>query len=261
MGRKWIIFLAILLLINSFFLLYSVYEKQNADNTISQQSKRIYELDRQVMLLEKQNKQQKQQIVKYEETISDLSDKLEILVTFKDAGFKTPDPVSDIRQLLELADNIPYGSPFKSGHTYTSMYGNRDESTFGGSPNGHHKGVDIVPKKWSDKTVRATAKGEIVDFGVSEVMGKYVVFETSSGYRLKYAHLNTIYWQDVENRTVKHVPISKGDKIGIMGNTGTWSTGEHLHLEIHVLDTETDTYKELNPWRIIEYIGGDYNNG
>ena len=245
----------VMLLVCSISLLLCVNNLEQANDKIDELDKVIG--NQAIMILEKNTviSNLKNENNDYKKTISDLTDKLEILVTFKDAGF-TSSSISETRRLLELADNIPYGSPFKNGHRYTSMYGSRDESVFGGSPNGHHKGVDIIPLKPNDTTVRATANGEIVDFGVSEVMGKYIVFETSSGYRLKYAHLKTIYWQDVPNKQVKNIPISKGDKLGIMGNTGTWSTGSHLHLEIHVLDSDSETYKELNPWRIIEFIGG-----
>lgn len=215
-------------------------------------------IDEQQLLMDSDQliiKSLKQHNQELEQQLSELTDKMEILVTFKDAGFNGR-TVDDIRQLLELADNIPYGSPFKSGHSYTSYYGRRDETTYGGQPNGHHKGVDIVPKDWSDQTIRATANGQIVDFGESTVLGKYIVFETNTGYRIKYAHLRTIFWQDTENQIVKGVNISKGDRLGLMGSTGTWSTGPHLHFELHVYNNDTETYTEVNPWRIIEYIGG-----
>lgn len=253
--KGWVIVLSTLLLLTITFNYASMKTIDKLNQTLDEQSMLIYYRDAQIFTLEEEISNLQNQNKTYKNTISELNSKLEILITFKDAGLSGQN-VDDIRQLLELADNIPYGSPFKHGHKYTSMYGNRDESTFGGSPNGHHKGVDIIPLRWSDKTILATANGEIVDFGYSEVMGKYIVFETSEGYRLKYAHLETIFWQDLEERKVKNIPIKKGEKLGIMGNTGTWSTGAHLHLEIHVYDSETKTYKELNPWRIIEFIGG-----
>ena len=42
--------------------------------------------------------------------------------------------------------------------------------------------------------------------------------------RALYAHLETAY----EPATVK-----KGDPIGVCGNTGSWSTGRHLHFEVY----------------------------
>jgi murein DD-endopeptidase MepM/ murein hydrolase activator NlpD len=199
---------------------------------------------------------QQQQITSLKKDLLTLTSKLEIVTTFKDAGLKGK-TITEIRTLLTLADNIPYGSPFKHGHRYTSMYGPRDESMFGGAPSGHHQGVDIIPLKADDFNILATANGEIIDFGYSTTMGKYIIFQTEGGYRIKYAHLNTIFWQDVENQKVKDIKIKKGTRIGIMGNTGTWTTGAHLHLEIHVFDQNKQGYVELNPWRIIEFIGGE----
>lgn len=210
----------------------------------------ITEKKEQIDVLEKDYERKK-------EEISEITDKMDILVTFKDAGLKSQS-VSDIRNLLDIANRVPYGSPFKSGHYLTSYYGERDELNFGGSPNGHHAGVDIKPKEKHDTIIRSTADGEIVDFGISETLGKYIVFETEGGYRMKYGHLDTIFWQDAEKQTVKDIPIKKGDKLGIMGSTGSWSTGPHLHLEMHY--QKDDDYVELNPRRILEYIGG-YEKG
>jgi len=149
---------------------------------------------------------------------------------------------------------VPYGSPFKHGHRYTSMYGPRDEQIYGGAPTGHHKGVDIVPLVPSDTIINATADGTIVDFGYSDTLGKYIVFETEGGFQLKYAHLSTIFYQSDEGEVIG-VKIQRGERLGRMGGTGSWSTGPHLHFEVHVLNAD-GVYVELNPWRIIEFIGG-----
>ena len=42
--------------------------------------------------------------------------------------------------------------------------------------------------------------------------------------RALYAHLKTAYAPST---------VQKGDPIGVCGNTGSWSTGRHLHFELH----------------------------
>lgn len=93
-----------------------------------------------------------------------------------------------------------------------------------------HKGIDMVGL--DDKTVYAPCDGVI---GASTIVtnkasitwewGNYVRIDTSDGLWWSYfAHLETRF-------VTKGQKVKKGDKIGIMGNTGK-STGAHLHLEV-----------------------------
>lgn len=93
-----------------------------------------------------------------------------------------------------------------------------------------HKGIDMVGL--DDKTVYAPCDGVI---GASTIVtnkskitwewGNYVRIDTSDGLWWSYfAHLETRF-------VAKGQKVKKGDKIGIMGNTGK-STGAHLHLEV-----------------------------
>ena len=53
-------------------------------------------------------------------------------------------------------------------------------------------------------------------------MGNTVTIK-GQGKTIYYAHLDT---------TEAQGPVKKGDIIGTCGNTGSWSTGPHLHLEV-----------------------------
>jgi len=185
-------------------------------------------------------------------TLDDMRNKMALLMTFRESGIQSTS-TEEVKELLELASQMPFGSPFEGGHIVTSAFGVRDERWFGGD--GKHEGIDIIPATWEHPPIVYTrADGQIIDYGVSKVYGKYVLFENESGtYRMLFGHLKTIYYQNLENGAVKNVPLKAGTRIGIMGNTGITS-GPHLHYEIHV-KTKTGEYVQLNPEEIIDFVG------
>ena len=75
--------------------------------------------------------------------------------------------------------------------------------------------------------IYAIASGTIVDSGYNAANGNYIVIRhataNSKTYYSFYCHLDKIY-----NKTT----VSKNEAIGVMGTTGTASTGVHLHLAI-----------------------------
>lgn len=193
---------------------------------------------------------------------AELLEKMEIIVAFRQAGIANHElSIEDVRELLELTNSVPYGSPFASGHWVSSPFGLRDESQIKG--NNYTEGIDLVGKH-GDRIARTTADGVIIDFGYSDVYGKYIVVEHPGGFRTKYSHLSKIFYQD-EAGNVKGVQLHKGDKIGVMGNTGrcfseNGGDGSHLDYRIFIkkaLDKET-IWKPLNPTAILAYTGGEY---
>ena len=156
-----------------------------------------------------------------------LTENLRLLVTFLDAGID-----KDLAEMQELVASMPYGSPFKSGHRVTDNYGFRDETWFDGD--GVHSGLDLVPLQYGDNAIHTTVDGRIIDYGISDIYGKYIVFEnTAQDVRIIYAHLATIYWQN-DDHEVKGIDIPAGTKIGWMGATGL-ANGPHLHYELRTL--------------------------
>ena len=100
-----------------------------------------------------------------------------------------------------------------------------------------HKGGDYVTLQ--DKNIYAPCDGEIgsstrVYTGKTAEWGNYVRFDFP--YNAKYY---SMFFCHLASRSVKKgQTIKRGDKLGIMGNTGK-STGPHLHLEIRLKGTST----------------------
>lgn len=95
----------------------------------------------------------------------------------------------------------------------TSKYGPRWGRT--------HRGIDIVSK---NRDIKAADSGKVIFAGTESSYGKVVKIDHGNGYVTVYAHLSSI-------NVKKGEAVQKGDKIGVMGNTGN-STGVHLHFEI-----------------------------
>lgn len=88
-----------------------------------------------------------------------------------------------------------------------------------------HSGVDFEAKLGDE--VMASAEGMVEDVFDSE-MGRCVIINHRDGFKTMYANLG-------EDTTLKKGDkVSKGDKIGMIGNTalGDISEGEHLHFEM-----------------------------
>lgn len=86
----------------------------------------------------------------------------------------------------------------------------------------YHLGVDMVG---SDDSVFATSNGVVVKSGWNNANGNYIVIQHDlSGKTIYsfYAHLSS---REVSVGTT----VLKGQKIGIVGNTGSSSRGKHLH--------------------------------
>ncbi|GAE27128.1 hypothetical protein JCM9140_3245 [Halalkalibacter wakoensis JCM 9140] len=108
--------------------------------------------------------------------------------------------------------------------TITSTFGPR--ATFGGRM---HNGIDIGKNgRTGDVPVVAVQDGTVVRSYYSSSYGNTVIIAHQVDGRLVttlYAHL--------ENREVSNGQrVSKGQRLGLMGNTGR-SFGPHLHFEVH----------------------------
>lgn len=101
-----------------------------------------------------------------------------------------------------------------NGGIISSFYGQRWGS--------FHYGIDI--SRTDDYDILAADNGVIIYAGWRDGYGKTVIIDHGNGYETLYAHLSII---DV---TIGET-IAKGQKIGIMGNTGR-TTGTHLHFEV-----------------------------
>lgn len=203
--------------------------------------------------LNKTNNEERKVVEDLEKLIKTLNRDLKLIYTFAKTGIQA-ETIDEVRKLLDLASNLPIGSPFKGDFTVTSPFGARNEEEWGGD--GRHFGIDIIPKTGNSRAeIFTTASGKIIEFGVSDTYGKYIIYETDFGYRMKYAHLSTIFYQ-ADDGQVKDIHLEKNVRIGRMGDTG-FSFGAHLHLEIHIWNELLQEYQQLDPEEILYYIDNE----
>lgn len=88
-----------------------------------------------------------------------------------------------------------------------------------------HAGIDIG--KGYGAPIVASDGGVVVESRKSSGYGWKVVIDHGNGFRTLYAHMEP---QDV--KVLVGQEVAQGDLIALMGSNG-WSTGPHLHFEIH----------------------------
>lgn len=131
--------------------------------------------------------------------------------------------------ITDLVDYIPVGNPFESEWYLTSRFGS--DAGFGGNPRRAHQGQDIVP--YGSWTIHPVAPGTVVDIGIGQFEGKWILIEHNEYVRTKVMHLEKIFYTALPGEEVTEVT-----NLGVMGNTG-YSDGAHLHIEIHVFNGES----------------------
>jgi murein DD-endopeptidase MepM/ murein hydrolase activator NlpD len=105
----------------------------------------------------------------------------------------------------------------------TARFGQKTSSYTPGKivwPNGH-KGVDYEAK--AGQTIYAAAGGTVLSTSGGGELGNYVLIDHGNGYFTFYCHLTSI----TASGTVK-----TGQPVGTAGNTGTKSSGVHLHFAL-----------------------------
>ncbi|SFT23550.1 M23 family metallopeptidase [Paenibacillus sp. BC26] len=108
-----------------------------------------------------------------------------------------------------------------SGRFSWPVTGARLTSSFGQRWGTLHRGVDMV----GNKNIMAADNGTVSFTGQRPGLGNCIIINHHNGYETVYGHLSKI--------SVKRgQTVEKGQRIGIMGNTGH-SFGTHLHFEVH----------------------------
>ena len=141
--------------------------------------------------------------------------------------FETDDPrVNRANNILIKLDKLniyriavektPFDMPLKGSFRYTSGFGPRWGQM--------HRGIDLAAK--SRSPIYATGDGVVIRAGWNGAYGRVVYVKHDFGVETRYAHLARI-------RVKKGQRVSRGQKIGDMGNSGR-STGTHLHYEVRV---------------------------
>ncbi len=116
-------------------------------------------------------------------------------------------------------EKTPFSMPLTGAYRFTSGFGPRWGRM--------HEGVDWAGRHGSP--IRATADGVVTFAGRQSGYGQLVKIRHDFGLETRYGHMSRI-------RVKVGDRVSRGDRIGDMGNTGR-STGTHLHYEIRVNGT------------------------
>lgn len=90
-----------------------------------------------------------------------------------------------------------------------------------------HAGIDIGAPTGTE--VRSPASGKVVVAAYDGRMGKFIRLDHGYGIETTYGHLSKIYVKYGDR-------VQRGDLIGLVGSTGKFSTGPHLHYQVAVND-------------------------
>ncbi len=112
----------------------------------------------------------------------------------------------------------------------------RITSGFGARWGAFHKGVDLIS---ANRSILAADNGKVIFAGWdSGGYGNLVILDHLNGYQTYYGHLSSV-------SVSKGDTVEKGEKIGVMGQTGD-ATGVHLHFEVRVNGDPENPLKFLN---------------
>lgn len=121
------------------------------------------------------------------------------------------------------AVKAPFANPIPSGnYRFTSGFGSRNDPFGRGTR--RHEGLDFAGAYGTP--LYATADGVVVKAGWGNGYGRMVQIRHDFGLETLYGHMSEIHVSVGQK-------VSRGDRIGDMGNSGR-STGTHLHYEVHV---------------------------
>jgi len=116
----------------------------------------------------------------------------------------------------QAAEKTPLSLPLRTAFRHTSGFGMRWGRM--------HAGTDMAGAYGSP--ILATADGVVTHAGWESGYGRLVTVRHDFGFETRYAHLSEI-------RVSVGQRVSRGDRVGDMGNSGR-STGTHLHYEVRV---------------------------
>lgn len=100
-----------------------------------------------------------------------------------------------------------------------------------------HNGIDFHAR---NNEVYAMMEGEVTKVGYDSRSGNYVTIRHGN-YTVSYCHLSKVLVR-------KMAVVKPGETVAITGNTGTRTTGEHLHLSVRYKG------KYINPNILLDFI-------
>lgn len=154
-------------------------------------------------------------------------------------------------QNAQAVPNGLYSLPLKREEfmLVTSQFGNRRDP-MDHSKTQFHKGIDINCKNESLLATENNGKVVGVNHNTKTGGGKSVTIEydrkDGTKYQTTYMHMSAI---DVKVGD----SVNAGQKIGVSGNTGTRTTGPHLHFEVKTIG-EDGTKRSIDPAAYIAEI-------
>lgn len=137
-------------------------------------------------------------------------------------------PTTEVKASAEQSSHYSFPVNRDEFMLITSPYGNRKDP-MNPAQTQFHKGVDIRCK--GDSLLATEDNGRVVNVNhnVNTGGGKSVTIEydrpDGSKYQATYMHMSEIAVKVGDT-------VNAGDKVGVSGNTGTRTTGEHLHFEV-----------------------------
>ena len=120
------------------------------------------------------------------------------------------------------AQQLPFAVPVHSAFRFTSGFGYRTDPKGAGTR--MHTGTDFASDYGTP--IYVTGDGTVTQAGWENGYGRMITVQHAFGIETRYAHLSQI-------RVSVGERVSRGDRIGDMGNSGR-STGTHLHYEVRV---------------------------
>lgn len=115
-------------------------------------------------------------------------------------------------------------------YNYNSNFGSRwDPVTNSGYS--YHSGVDLYAPM--NTPVLAAFSGTVYRTGYSYTSGNYIYLDHGHGVRSFYCHLSVVQVREGQN-------MPQGSQIALSGNTGSRTTGPHLHFGIYIDGTAVD---------------------
>ena len=146
------------------------------------------------------------------------------------------------------------GRSVKRSFMRTPVDGARITSRFG--PRFHpvlhynrlHGGIDLAAPVGTP--IYASAAGTVLSASPSGCAGNMVILKHDNGWETRYFHLNQ-YAPDL----APGLRVAQGHQLGGVGNTGTCTTGPHLHYEVHIDGEKVDP--ESIPTEEGEALQGD----
>lgn len=121
----------------------------------------------------------------------------------------------------------------------TSDYKDSRSAITGGEM-AEHLGVDFISRTKGDQApILAVAAGEVIGIEWNSGGGNMISIKHSDNLYTQYAHLSKVS-VSVGDRVVQ------GEEIGIVGMTGLYVTGVHIHFQISTTPQWWDSHQ--NPW-------------